>query len=262
MRRNSFSAILEKFARYTWSGRHSPAGYWRFSIARFHDLASRTPIADLDDGITRGSVLRRKRHGGSGWTLENDLAATSATDDMAATTLLLLLSVLYVGSLHAIPGRLNGTCGLVFSRLPLSGVVHGLRFVWTWRGVICFRRLVDDFREWFHAVIVIPGTDQSFCPFSPSRLFPMIQAWDFLFCLALFLLRFFSKYLNVDTTNRIHITRLALRTVIRSVLAFTTYCYNNTCKASRLYMWCKSSYNFLQIYFICFWKLWISSIIS
>lgn len=138
-------------------GWHSPAGCWRPSIVDRRSLNlvrahARVKDADRSNGITWGLVLRREDSADRTRSLEQ-FRGDGIQDDMATRIRLLLLSVLFVGSLYAIPGRLSGmwTC---FSRLA-SGVVTASQsgrwsgVWWIWRGVIWFRRLVNDFGEWF-----------------------------------------------------------------------------------------------------------------
>jgi len=103
---------------------------WRLEVQRRQrslDLSgararARPRVKDVDQStrITCAPAFPQiGRFGGSG--LEYDIAPASS--DMAATTRLFLLSLLlFVGSSHAVPGRLSGTWTR-FSGSPLSGIV-------------------------------------------------------------------------------------------------------------------------------------------
>jgi len=125
----------------------------------------RVKDVDRSTGITWGLVLRREDSADQTQLLEQ-FCGDNIQHDMATRIWLLLSSILFVGSLHTISGRLSGMWTTCFSRLA-SGVVTaslsgGWSSVWwIWRGVIWFRRLVDDFGEWFYAVIVILEMNRS-----------------------------------------------------------------------------------------------------
>jgi len=117
----------ETCARCTWLVTFSS---WRLEVQRRQrslDLSgararARPRVKDVDQSarITCAPAFPQiGRFGGSG--LEYDIAPVSS--DMAATTRLFLLSLLlFVGSSHAVPGRLSGTWTR-FSGSPLSGIL-------------------------------------------------------------------------------------------------------------------------------------------